>query len=67
MPARGRGPRVKDGTEELPIQRVEVRFIGAPPVRRVERASVVSCEVLSLRATATLARARKRGSRCWGH
>jgi hypothetical protein len=29
-------------TEELPIQRVEVRFVGAPPVRQVERASGVS-------------------------
>jgi len=29
-------------TEELPIQRVEVQFIGAPPARQVERASGVS-------------------------
>jgi hypothetical protein len=29
-------------TEELPIQRVEVRFIGAPPTQQVERASGVS-------------------------
>jgi hypothetical protein len=29
-------------TEELPIQRVEVRFVGAPPVRQIERASGVS-------------------------
>ena len=28
--------------EELAIQRVEVRFTGAPPVRQVERASGVS-------------------------
>jgi hypothetical protein len=29
-------------TETLPIQRVEVLFVGAPPVRQVERASGVS-------------------------
>jgi hypothetical protein len=29
-------------TEELPIQRVEVSFVGAPPVQRIERASGVS-------------------------
>jgi hypothetical protein len=29
-------------TEELPVQRVEVGFVGAPPVRAVERASGVS-------------------------
>ena len=29
-------------TEELPIQRVEVRFVGAPPVRQVARAAGVS-------------------------
>jgi hypothetical protein len=29
-------------TEELPIQQVEVRFVGAPPVRQIERASGVS-------------------------
>jgi hypothetical protein len=29
-------------TEELPIQRVEVSFVGAPPVRQVERALGVS-------------------------
>ena len=29
-------------TSELPTQRVEVSFIGAPPVRQVERASGVS-------------------------
>ena len=28
--------------EEPPVQRVEVRFVGAPPVRQVERASAVS-------------------------
>ena len=27
---------------ELPIQRVEVRFIGVPPAERIERASGVS-------------------------
>ena len=29
-------------SEELPIQRVEVRFVGTPPVRQVARASGVS-------------------------
>lgn len=29
-------------TRELPVQRVEVRFVGAPPVQQVERASGVS-------------------------
>ena len=29
-------------TEELPIQRVEVSFVGAPPLQQVERASAVS-------------------------
>lgn len=29
-------------TEALPIQRVEVRFVGAAPLRQVERASGVS-------------------------
>jgi hypothetical protein len=29
-------------TEELPIQQVEVSFVGAPPVRRIERAMGVS-------------------------
>jgi len=29
-------------TSELPTQRVEVSFVGAPPVRQVERASGVS-------------------------
>jgi hypothetical protein len=29
-------------TQEQPIQRVEVSFVGTPPVQRVERASGVS-------------------------
>jgi hypothetical protein len=29
-------------TRELPVQRVEVRFVGAPPGRQVKRASGVS-------------------------
>jgi hypothetical protein len=33
---------LNDMTEELPIQRVEVSFVGAPPAQRVERASGVS-------------------------
>ncbi len=27
---------------QLPVQRIEVRFVGAPPLRRVERAPGVS-------------------------
>jgi len=40
--------------EELPLQRVEVTFVGAPPVRQVERAlgvSEVSIEGSVLRCT----------------
>jgi hypothetical protein len=29
-------------TTEIPVQRVAVRFVGAPPARRIERASGVS-------------------------
>jgi hypothetical protein len=29
-------------SEELPVQRVEVMFVGAAPMRRIERASGVS-------------------------
>jgi hypothetical protein len=29
-------------TEELPLQRVEVSFVGAPPVQQIERAPGVS-------------------------
>ena len=29
-------------SEELPVQRVEVSFVGAPPVHQMERASGVS-------------------------
>ena len=28
--------------EELPVRRVEIGFVGAPPVRQIERASGVS-------------------------
>ena len=35
-------PQIEFMTSELPIQRVEVRFIGAPPARQIERASGVS-------------------------
>jgi hypothetical protein len=35
-------PTVTGMTQELPIQRVEVMFVGAPPAQRVERASGVS-------------------------
>ena len=42
MSALGLLPRLTSMTEELPVQRVEVDFVGAPPVRAVERASGVS-------------------------
>ena len=29
-------------TEELPVQRVEVSFVGVPPAQKIERASGVS-------------------------
>lgn len=29
-------------TDELPVQRVDVTFVGAPPIRQVERAAGVS-------------------------
>lgn len=35
-------PTVIRMSEETPIQRVEVTFVGAPPARRMERASGVS-------------------------
>jgi hypothetical protein len=35
-------PRLTGMTRELPAQRVEVGFVGTPPVRAVERASGVS-------------------------
>jgi hypothetical protein len=35
-------PRLTSMTEELPVQRVEVGFVGTPPLRAVERASGVS-------------------------
>jgi hypothetical protein len=42
MSALGLLPRLTSMTEELLVQRVEVGFVGAPPVRAVERASGVS-------------------------
>jgi hypothetical protein len=42
MSALGLLPRLTSMTEELPVQRVEVDFVGTPPVRTVERASGVS-------------------------
>ena len=35
-------PRLVGMSEELAIRRVEVRFVGAPPARQVQRASGVS-------------------------
>jgi len=42
MSALGLPPRLTSMTEELPVQRVEVGFVGTPPVGAVERASGVS-------------------------
>lgn len=42
MSALGLLPRLTSMTEELPVQRVEVGFVGTPPVRAVERAPGVS-------------------------
>jgi hypothetical protein len=35
-------PRLTSMTEELPIRRVEVSFVGAPPAKQIGRASGVS-------------------------
>ena len=35
-------PRLRSMTRELPVQRVEVSFVGAPPAQQVTRASGVS-------------------------
>jgi hypothetical protein len=35
-------PTVADMSEQLPVQRVEVSFVGTPPVPQIERASGVS-------------------------
>ena len=37
-------PRLQTMIEKHPVQRVEVSFVGAPPVRQIQRASGV-CEV----------------------
>ena len=42
MSALGLLPRLRSMTVELPVQRVEVGFVGTPPVRAVECASGVS-------------------------
>src|SRR4029453_5645543 len=42
MSALGLLPRLTSMAEQLPGQRVEVGFVGTPPVRAVERASGVS-------------------------
>jgi len=41
-PYRARVPIVADMPVQLPVQRVEVSFVGAPPAARTERASGVS-------------------------
>jgi hypothetical protein len=42
IPARGVLLRVMGMTQELPSQRVAVRFVGAPPVRRIALATGVT-------------------------
>ena len=42
MSALGLLPRLASMNEELPVQRVEVGFVGTPPIRAIERASGVS-------------------------
>jgi hypothetical protein len=42
MAAPGTAPTVTYMSEQLPVQRVEVSFVGPPPVARIERASGVS-------------------------
>ena len=42
MSAPGLLPRLTSMSEELPVQRVEVGFVGAPPIRAIERAAGVS-------------------------
>jgi hypothetical protein len=42
MGAHRTAPSVADMPVQLPVQRVEVSFVGAPPVARIERASGVS-------------------------
>ena len=42
MAARRARPRLPGMTFEAPTQRVEVRFVGSPPLRQIRRASGVS-------------------------
>jgi hypothetical protein len=42
MAAPGTAPTVADMPAQRPVQWVEVSFVGAPPVTRIERASGVS-------------------------
>src|SRR3982074_1890258 len=49
-------PRLTSMTEELPPQRVEVSFVGAPPLRELERASGVSDLEIDGRVVRCLAR-----------
>jgi hypothetical protein len=42
MSAPGLLPRLTSMTEELRVQRVDVGFVGPPPIRAIERASGVS-------------------------
>jgi hypothetical protein len=41
MAAPGNAPTVADMSKQVPVQRVEVSFVGPPPVARIERASGV--------------------------
>lgn len=42
MSASGEVPSLRSMTADLPVQRVEVSFVGAPPVQQIRRASGVS-------------------------
>ena len=42
MAGPGAAPTVIDMSSQLPVQRVEVSFVGTPPMARIERASGVS-------------------------
>jgi hypothetical protein len=57
MSALGLLPRLTSMTEELPVQRVEVGFVGTPPVRAVQRASGVSEVEVTVRPCAALSSA----------
>lgn len=42
MAAPGSVPTLADMTTQLPVQRVEISFVGPPPMTQIERASGIS-------------------------